>query len=239
MKRIEINTTQHVVIQYELASTFQRIAAFAIDFAVVSVAVSILSTLLVVLFHEMNMFIYFLLILPYFIYNLVSEIITNGQSIGKKALGIKVMKLNGDKLHAFDFLMRWVFRSVEILLSLGIIAIVMISSTARAQRLGDMFADLVVIRTRNNDLNNLNWVISRPKDPDYQPVYTGITMFTEDEMLTVKHTLNRYQRYKNQGHKEAVLLLVQKMEEQLQVTAPQNKIDFLNQLIKDYVYLTR
>lgn len=236
MKKIEINTTQNVTIEHELAQISERIGAFIIDFIVIVIISSTLS----LIFHSYeSTTIAVIAILPAMLYHLVSEMITGGQSIGKKVLRIKVIKLNGEPLHTFDFLTRWIFRLVDILLSMGTVAIIMITSTSRAQRLGDMVGDMVVVRTNNSDIYSLNRILSREKGNDYTVTYPQASIFTEDEMLIVKQTLVRYKKYKNEGHREAVILLSNKIEEQLQVTAPKNKVAFLNQVIKDYVYLNR
>ncbi len=235
MKKIEINTTQNVTIEHELAQLSERIGAFVIDVIIIVIISSIFS----LIFQSYDSkTIAVVVILPAMLYHLVSEIITGGQSIGKKALKIKVIKLNGEPLHIFDFLTRWVFRLVDVSMSVGTVAIIMITSTARAQRLGDMVGDMVVVRTNNSDIYSLNRILNREESAN-AVTYPGASIFTEDEMLVVKQTLVRYKKYKNQGHREAVILLSEKIETQLQVTAPKNKVDFLNQVIKDYVYLNR
>ncbi len=236
MKKIEINTTQNVTIEYELAQISERIGAFVIDLIIIA----IISMILGVTFQAYaSTTIAVIVILPAILYNLVSEIITGGQSIGKKTMRIKVIKLNGESLHTFDFLTRWIFRLVDVLLSIGTVAIIMITSTSRSQRLGDMIGDMVVVRTNNSDIYNLSRILNREKENDPVVVYPQASLFTEDEMLIVKRTLVRYKKHKNEGHREAVILLSKKMEEQMQVIAPKNKLEFLNQIIKDYVYLNR
>lgn len=50
-----------------------------------------------------------LIVLQYF-YTLVLEVLTNGQSIGKKITGIAVIKLNGNALELNDYLIRWAYQ---------------------------------------------------------------------------------------------------------------------------------
>src|SRR5690606_12148888 len=88
-----------------------------------------------------------LLYLPVlFLYNLVCETFFGGQSIGKKSMGIKVVKMNGHNPTVGDCLLRWCLRIVDIGASLGALAAILVSSSEKGQRLGDMAANTVVIR---------------------------------------------------------------------------------------------
>lgn len=236
MKKLEINTAQNVIIEYQLASLGNRIGAFFID----AIIIGMIALLFHLIFLSSSSTTHTTaIIIPVLLYSIVSEIITNGQSLGKKAIGIKIIKINGTSLQAFDFLTRWIFGLIDIILSVGIVAIVMISSTSRAQCLGDLVGNMVVIQTNSGDIYSLNKILDRKINEQYTPVYPQANIYTEDEMLMIKQALNRYYKYKNAGHKEAILLLSKKIEEQLQITAPPNKITFLRQLLKDYIHLTR
>src|SRR6185295_722864 len=137
-RTIEITTTQNVTIEYELADTLNRILAFVVDFVIIIVSLFFLN-LLASLFSISGPYFSWFVILPFFLfYSLISEIAADGQSWGKKAMGICVVKINGTKCSAGDYVIRWAFRLVDIYFSLGSIAALLIGSTERAQRLGDI-----------------------------------------------------------------------------------------------------
>ena len=78
--------------------------------------------------------------LPVVFYDLISEILLDGQSVGKKVMGIKVVSLNGAQPSLGQYLLRWVFRIVDFSFSGSLVAVIMVAVTEKKQRLGDMLA---------------------------------------------------------------------------------------------------
>ena len=113
MRTISINTTQNVAIDYELAGLMERLLAFLLDSIILAVYLSIVRNfiLLGALSDSDDIILYiavvFLMFPPIIGYHLICESLWNGQSIGKKALGIKVMKCNGQQMDISDYGKRW------------------------------------------------------------------------------------------------------------------------------------
>src|SRR3981081_2525365 len=123
--------------------------------------------------EENIQWIFRIIILPVIIYHIVSEITMNGQSIGKKLLGIRVVNENGGKASISQFLIRCLIRTSDymmliifiytllygpyavwaLLLSilLLILDIILVASSKKAQRLGDILAHTILIRTNSNE----------------------------------------------------------------------------------------
>ena len=99
MDTISLETSQIVTIEYELAGIWERILAFFID-TVILYAYLILVFLLFafgdseeLLGNDIALFFYLIVTLPVWLgYHLLCETIFSGQSIGKMALKIKVVK---------------------------------------------------------------------------------------------------------------------------------------------------
>lgn len=70
----------------------------------------------------------------------------NGVTPGMLVLGLRVETLRGGPPRARDYLIRWLLFTVDGLL-LGLVAVVSIAVTERRQRLGDLVARTVVVRT--------------------------------------------------------------------------------------------
>src|SRR6185503_17563652 len=64
-----------------------------------------------------------LLILPILIYHPLMEITMNGQSIGKKITGIRVVNENGGRPSISQFLIRWLLRVSDVWIALVILII--------------------------------------------------------------------------------------------------------------------
>lgn len=150
MKTIDITTAQNVTIEHHLAEIGDRIFAFVIDFIIIILSVVFFRLLYTtVMPSDYQKFADYIVSVPIVLfYTPVSEMLTHGRSIGKKAQGLQVVKLNGQEVGFTDYLIRWTFRMVDIYLSLGSVATLLISSTDKSQRLGDMLANTTVVRIR-------------------------------------------------------------------------------------------
>ncbi|WP_336337507.1 RDD family protein [Haloarcula brevis] len=72
---------------------------------------------------------------------------TYGQTIGKMALGIVVVTEDGDPIEYGPAAIRTLLRIVDVLPAFYLIGIVAVLVTDRKQRLGDIVADTVVVRS--------------------------------------------------------------------------------------------
>jgi uncharacterized RDD family membrane protein YckC len=247
MKTIGLRTTQNVFIDYELADVKDRIFAFLIDglvyglfvFFIYMMVLSLLSSFMM-LGEWIFTFISIFMLVGWIFYHILFEIFNNGQSIGKKAMGIKVVRLDGKEAGVFNFLLRGVFQLIDTLFSAGVIGIVLIASSDKCQRLGDMAANTTVIKTKSTREFTLNDILGIQNIENYEPVYPEVRKLHEEEMLLIKNAVNRYHEFPNKSHKEAIILLVERLEEVLELEEkPQNAITFLKTLLKDYIVLTR
>jgi uncharacterized RDD family membrane protein YckC len=112
MKNIEIITTQNVVLQYELATLKDRAIAFLLDALIMLLAYSILVSIGVAFVGESESgasVVVFIVTGIFMFYSLVFETLNNGQSIGKMAMRIQVIKVAGGKITFSDYVARWVF----------------------------------------------------------------------------------------------------------------------------------
>jgi uncharacterized RDD family membrane protein YckC len=248
MQTIEIRTTQNVTIEYELASLRERIFAFLVDFVIVMVCyyllVFIIVNLIASVIFESGLNYYFVYgLLPIFlfiVYSLVFEILNNGKTIGKKTLGIKVVRLDGKEPGLSDYLLRSIFLIVDVVLCFGVVAALLVGSTAKRQRLGDMTAGTTVVRIRSNLQFHLEDILKINSLENYEPHYPQIRQMSERDMLLIKNVLSRYQAHRNKAHAALVHDLVDRMTDLLELPErPANSVEFLKTLIRDYIVLTR
>lgn len=185
--------------------------------------------------------IFILFLLPvYLFYSLALESIMDGRTIGKLAMGMKVVKLTGIEPILNDYLIRWTFRMIDIWGTGGALASLLVGSSPKRQRLGDMIANTTVIRLKSS--MNLRFEdIDRIKSlENYEVSYPAARQFSEQDMLLIKTTLNRYNRYPNQAHREAVGEVLHAVMEKLQIQqTPKQPLRFLKTVINDYIVLTR
>ncbi len=240
MNNIEITTTQNVTIEYKLSPLIYRVVAFLLDGVVLGFSCFLLALFVELVFGQAaDIIMYFSVFPVFFFYSLAFEQLNNGQSLGKMALKLRVIRIDGEKVKFLDYVMRWVFRALDIYGSFGAIAGFGILASSKNQRLGDFLANTVVVRIEKNERMKLQNLLKLNKMREYIPTYPEVVNMSEESMLIVKETLERHQKIKNYAHNKALDFLVQKMEAELQVSAPKNKTAFLKTLLKDYVVLTR
>ncbi len=248
MATIIITTPQQVTIEYDLATLRERALAFVIDLLVVlTVYFLVILTFLNSLTQflegsEMlgNVFYFFLPLAGLLGYHFFSELMADGQSLGKRAMGLRVLRTDGRQPAASDCLLRSVFLLVDWLGSLGIVAAVLVSSSANNQRLGDLAANTTVIRTQSRVRFRLEDILRINSLDDYRPTYPQVQKLREEDMLVIKNALARYRRYRNEAHREVVELLCGRLAGLLEIgEVPDNRIEFLQTLLRDYIVLTR
>ncbi len=248
MRTIEIRTTQNVTIEYELADLKDRFFAYFIDCLIIGAVYLVIAVVLSITLREylfesafLGSFIRFILPLGMFIsYQLISEILANGQSFGKKAIGIKVVRLDGKEPTLSDFLLRSVFHIVDTFASFGIVAALLVSTSGKSQRLGDMTANTAVIKVKFSLRFQLEDILKINTLDDYEPSYPEVRKLNENDMLLIKTIISRYRRHRNKAHQEVVDELVLNLSAQLDILEPpRDKIGFLKTLIRDYIVLTR
>jgi uncharacterized RDD family membrane protein YckC len=243
MKNVEIITSQNVVLQYELASLQDRVLAFILDMICLAVGWAIMTGIFSGIFSfsktAQSIVVMLLMCLACF-YSLAFEFFNDGRSIGKMAMKIQVIKLAGGKTTFSDYTARWVFRLIDIHFSLGGIASILIMSSAKGQRIGDIIANTAVVKIEPKMNIDLQDLLSIHETSKYTPVYQQARKLHEQDALLIKTTLERYRRHQNESHQEALLSLADRVQELLGIDAVQEKkSDFLQTVLKDYVVLSR
>lgn len=243
MASIEIVTSQNVPIEYELGGLRDRALAFLLDFVIIVGAIILLSILFAIAAIPAGawMYIYFFVFIPiFFFYTLCMEIFNDGQSVGKIALRIKVVKLNGSEVTLSDYFIRWMFRMVDIYFSLGSIASMLVGSSEKGQRMGDIVANTTVIRLQPKHIMTLADLLRIGTTDNYTPKFPDVKKLNEEDMLVVKNVIERYNKFPNPAHRQAMELTAKSIAAHLGLEKiPANRTEFLKVVLRDYVVLTR
>lgn len=247
MNNIEITTTQNVTIEYQFASLGERILAFFIDIMLLGIMSVVWNMVIGVTIGNMFYHDYFLMLflttfvplLGYFLYFLLFEGFT-GQTIGKKMVNIKVVRLDGQEPMLSDYSIRALFHLVDTVFSAGILAITLVSATDKRQRIGDMAANTCVVKLNPTSTFRLYDILKIDSLNNYEPVYPQVAQLKEEDMLLVKSVLFRYRKHQNEAHSLAVIETTNHLIDVLNITDyPNDGITFLSTILKDYIVLTR
>src|SRR5213593_2756959 len=152
MGRLEVETADHVVLRYDLAGGGNRGFAAVLDFGVatvVALGATIALGAIPAAFGPRNaVFGVAVLLIPTIIwaYFILLEWLWNGQTLGKRAYGLRVISGDGSPAGFTAVFVRNLIRVIDFLpvfYGLGLLLIVL---TPKNQRLGDLAAGTYVVR---------------------------------------------------------------------------------------------
>lgn len=245
MSELSINTTQNVTINFKAASVGERMLASLLDFfikmAYVIVVAYVFFDLLGIgdLLDRMDMWsqmaIILLFFFPVLIYSVTLESIFEGQTIGKKLIKIKVVKIDGYQAGFGDYLIRWLFRLIENNLMGGLIGLVAMLVSSKTQRMGDMAAGTAIITLKNNI--TIDHTILEEIGDTYQPVYPLVIKLSDNDMRIIKDT---FVIAEAKGDLETIGKLSKKIESVTGIkNESYNQAEFIKTVLKDYNYYTQ
>ncbi|TDU39592.1 putative RDD family membrane protein YckC [Gelidibacter sediminis] len=236
MTELQINTTQNVKINFTAAGAGERLLAFIID-SIIKIGYLTILNMTVGAFQDMDQWsqigINTVLGLPVVFYTLALESLMEGQTIGKRIMNIKVVKIDGYQASLADYVVRWFFRIVDIyILGLGFFVIIF---SKRSQRLGDMAAGTSVILLK--DKVNINHTILEELHDNYKPTYPTVIKLSDNDARIIKET---FTMAKSTNDYQTLIKLRNKITEVIGVKAINgNDIQFIDTILKDYNYYTQ
>ncbi|MEY4935932.1 MAG: hypothetical protein RIS64_2291 [Bacteroidota bacterium] len=246
MDSIEIMTAQNVRIEYTLATLRERIVAAIMDMLVVAC----LLFGLWMLFASLNLFqlqtTYVLIgVLSwgglYILYQLLCDAFLHGRTLGKMFQRLQIARIDGKQMTLSGSFLRAVLSLVDTYYSGGVIAMMLVASTDKRQRLGDMAAGTTVINLQSARRYSLDDVLNIDSQESYTPIYLQVRRLSEEDMLTIQQVLKRSVLFRNAAQDEMLSETAAHICKILDIpTVPyQDRGDFLRRLIKDYIVLTR
>jgi uncharacterized RDD family membrane protein YckC len=144
-------TPEAVPLDLETASIGSRFLGLMIDWVIQGV----LLVLLVVVASRASVSgwaggaaVFFLVFIVIWGYPIALETLWRGRTVGKAALGLRVVTKEGGQIGFRHAAIRASFGIVDFILSSGAVAVICVLATADNQRLGDLVAGTVVLRER-------------------------------------------------------------------------------------------
>ena len=268
MSVISVTTPFNIDLEFNVAPVGKRGLAFVID-----VAVLVAYTLIIVFLLGDHMpddeglrmaLITVLYILPVFLYHFLMEVFFSGQSIGKRALKIRVVNIMGNEASISQYLIRLLFRASTIAPLASWLLLVLLNSmdassgilaglesvfsmmfmlamfiyyvvSKKGQRLGDRLADTLVIEDRATaDIHKTIYL--EIADRAYQVRYPEVMRLTDRDINGIRNLLDVKRITKDtEAYTERIAT---RITEVLHIETTQDSYDFLAQLLRDYNYLT-
>jgi uncharacterized RDD family membrane protein YckC len=245
MSELTINTTQNVNINFKAASVGERMLASLLDL-VIKTAYSIVIFYIFFYWLGINeimdtmddwskIAIVLVFYFPALIYSVTLESIFEGQTLGKRLIKIKVVKIDGYQAGFGDYLIRWLFRIIENNMFLGLIGLITMVVSKKVQRLGDMAAGTAIITLKNNV--SINSTILEDIGDAYVPIYAQVIKLSDNDMRIIKDT---FQLARSKGDYETLRKLREKIENVASIKNQSgNDVDFIKTVLKDYNFYTQ
>ena len=239
MNNFQIETAQNVSIYQNVAGIGERILAYLIDsfilFAYWILAIFFFAALDIDTKDDWEIISFIMIIgLPTFLYHVLFETFWDGRTLGKAAMKLRVVKLDGSKPGFGSYFVRWILRIVDISLVSGSIAVVTILMGGKGQRLGDLAAGTTVISEKKKTRLSDTLLVDIPLD--YIPTYPQVTVFTDKDMQRIKTVFTDAKRQSNHN---VIVKLATKMQTIMEITVDEKPIVFVERVIADFNYYTQ
>ena len=235
MDTITVRTTQNIDIDYEIGGLGERMLSYILDILIFA-AVGVIGLILTVYITRYASMVYFIVLgaLALF-YDLICEVAFNGQSVGKRIMKIRVISLDGGRPKFGQYLLRWLFRLIDFSITSYLAGTVTIIVTDKSQRIGDIVAGTVVVRTMAR--TTINDIIFKPTVDAYIPVFPQAAELKDEDIGLIHEVMNNY--YKT-GNSSVVYNMADRIRAHLAINLPaeMNSMQFLQTIINDYTHIS-
>ena len=255
MPVIQIATPFNIDIEFEIAEFYKRMLAYLIDFILL---ILYMFSILYLLYGGFKVgegsrgLVLIVLVIPTLFYTTLSEILMNGQTVGKKLLKIKVVSLDGGEPTLGQYLLRWFMRFYEwgfIVFTLfwsngytgfvwlfigGITSVIIMGISHKNQRLGDIVAGTVVVNTKSNLTVN-DTIFMNVTETNYKVLFPEVMRLSDRDINTIKNVISQTTRNNHYDMCNRVAIKVQGV---LKVSTDMYALDFLEKILEDYNYLS-
>jgi uncharacterized RDD family membrane protein YckC len=271
MGAIKVPTNFNIELDFEIPEFYRRLIALLIDILILFFYWKIAGAIYSSIVSGSDRFdediaydlsaVRLLLFLPIMIYHVVMEITMNGQSFGKKIMGLRVVDENGGKPSISQFLIRWLLRLSDLwiifililllillagglndtegvfllIFGLGFLTadIVLVVSSKKGQRIGDILAKTILISTKTK--GNLNETVFQEVADSYVPSFPQIMQLSDKDINAIKSILETARKKSDFNMAESA---ASKIKAHLKIESGMSPFDFLDVLLKDYNYLS-
>jgi uncharacterized RDD family membrane protein YckC len=229
MENVRIQTTQNVDIEYQLASIADRMLATLLDYIFFAAYILLVSFIIRLVggINE-NPAGFTIALLPVMLYSLLCETFFQGKSFGKMIMKIQVVKLDGTQARFGNYVLRWLLRIVDLLLTRAI-AIIVIMLNGKGQRLGDIAAGTTVIKFKHR--TTIDDTILKNITSDYSISFSTVSLLNDNDVAIIKDVLEFTKKHKN---KEAIPKLFLKTQQVMGISTALPPRQFLETVVTDY-----
>jgi uncharacterized RDD family membrane protein YckC len=224
-RKTELELPEEIDLQVELANVGSRTLAILVDISLGGLILFIVYALTMLLAHDMaddwltrtssNVLKTLLMLLIFgfqWVYFNMFEWLWNGQTPGKRLLNLRVIKVDGSPVSGIDVLLRNLSRPIDTLGPMGLIGLVMIFVSRKAQRLGDVMARTFVIHETKIDWSIFDQVEPPAILPGTTAVPVAAIRLTSAQWELLHRYLNRREQFESEARQRLALSLYESLK---------------------------
>lgn len=267
-REVLITTPENIAIEYELAGLGTRFLASVLDI-VIQIAIGLIVTVLWVIVEAILSALklasaasfmsdvggiivgvwfiaIFLLIFGYYIF---FEIRWNGQTIGKRQLGLRVIREGGYPVRPYNVFIRNLVRVLDFMPVFYLAGVISILATKNYQRVGDIIAGTIVVKQRApqslDGLLRIAHITPEHLDPAALAIVARqADRLSPDEYRAVRHFTERRRQLSLEAQQIAAIKVAVPLMQRLRIVPPLgasavNYADFLEYLAVAYEMIRR
>jgi len=223
-RKTELELPEEIDLQVELANVGSRTLAILVDLALGGLVLFVVYALTMLLAHNVaddwltrlsSNALKTLLILLIFgfqwCYFNLFEWIWNGQTPGKRLLNLRVIKVDGSPVSGIDVLLRNLSRPIDTLGPMGLIGLLMIFVSRKAQRLGDLMARTLVIHETNIDWSIFDQIEGPATSAGSTAIAAPAIRLSSAQWELLHRYLNRRSQFEAEARQRLALALVESL----------------------------
>jgi hypothetical protein len=158
----------------------------------------------------------------------------NGQTLGKKARDLRVVRLDGTRPSLGDYVLRWLLRPLEVIMTFGVGAFITILLNGRGQRLGDLAAGTTVISLKKRPDYSSPMAADIATIAGYQPVFLQAAALSDHDVALIRKLLFH-------GTKQSNYMLINEVANKVKaITGIRTDLQdepFLKTVLRDHAHL--
>lgn len=248
MLTLPVRSPTNVSIDYAVAPLLERSVAFVIDY----VALQIVGQLFVFTVgalladalgddHFLDVFLQLSAVVGIpLLYFAVSEYLSEGRTLGKRLLGLRTIRVDGAPPTFETYGLRSVMLLLDFFLTVGALGLLAAGASPLQQRIGDRIAQTVVIRARPRSLYRLDDILNIKTVDDHEVTFPTAVELDIAQALLIKELIVRWERTNTDELRDLVDDAARRVAAKLGLdAAPQRRLEFLRQVLRDYIVLTR
>ena len=224
--KTELELPEEIDLQVEPANVGSRTLAILIDLALGGLVLFIVYAVTMLLAHDVaddwrtklssNILKTVLVLLIFgfqWCYFNLFEWIWNGQTPGKRLLHLRVIKADGSPVSGIDVLLRNLSRPIDTLGPMGLIGLLMIFVSRKAQRLGDLMAGTLVIHETLIDWSIFDPVENSASGTSGVSAVAGPAIrLTSAQWELLHRYINRRDKFEEEVRQRLALALVESLQ---------------------------